>query len=138
MCSFRILSLLVTPHIHLSILISFTSSRASRPPVVAQVTAPYKLQQSWSDHSEFCKPFPSVYRNHIIIIYIICNLCNTKCMSTNTWQLAVTRVSGPSPCPLLSACLAVWPRAGMSEPVRAHHNSEKIELNEVVQVSKYT
>ena len=27
MCSFRILSLLVTPHIHLSILISFTSSR---------------------------------------------------------------------------------------------------------------
>ena len=31
MCSFRILSLLVTPHIHLSILISFTSSRASCP-----------------------------------------------------------------------------------------------------------
>ena len=31
MCSFRILSLLVTPHIHLSILISFTSSRASFP-----------------------------------------------------------------------------------------------------------
>ena len=29
LCSFRILSSLVTPHIHLSILISFTSSRAS-------------------------------------------------------------------------------------------------------------
>ena len=41
MCSFRILSLLVTPHIHLSILISFTSSRASRPLVAAQVSAPY-------------------------------------------------------------------------------------------------
>ena len=41
MCSFRILSLLVTPHILLSILISFTSSRASRPLVVAQVSAPY-------------------------------------------------------------------------------------------------
>ena len=34
MCSFRILSLLVTSHIHLSILISFTSSRASCPLVV--------------------------------------------------------------------------------------------------------
>ena len=31
----------VTPHIHLSILILFTSSRASCPIVVAQVTAPY-------------------------------------------------------------------------------------------------
>ena len=41
MCSFRILSLLVTPHIHLSIVISFTSSRASCPLVVAQVSAPY-------------------------------------------------------------------------------------------------
>ena len=41
MCSLRILSLLVTPHIHLSILISFTSSRASCPLVVAQVSAPY-------------------------------------------------------------------------------------------------
>ena len=36
MCSFQILSLLVTPHIHLSILISFTSSRASCPLVVAR------------------------------------------------------------------------------------------------------
>ena len=41
MCSFWILSLLVTPHIHLSILISFTSSRASCPLVVAQVSARY-------------------------------------------------------------------------------------------------
>ena len=41
MCSFRILSLLVTPHIHLSILISFTSSHAYCPLVVAQVSAPY-------------------------------------------------------------------------------------------------
>ena len=41
MCSFRILSLLVTPHIHLSILISFTSSCSSCPLVVAQVSAPY-------------------------------------------------------------------------------------------------
>ena len=48
MCSFRILSLLVTPHIHRSILISFTSSRASCPLVVAQVFA---IQQSWFDHS---------------------------------------------------------------------------------------
>ena len=38
MCSFRILSLLVTPHIHLSILISCTSSHASCPLVVAQVS----------------------------------------------------------------------------------------------------
>ena len=43
MCSFLILSLLVTPHIHLSILISFTSSRASCPLVVAQVSAPYNI-----------------------------------------------------------------------------------------------
>ena len=41
MCSFRILSHLVTPHIHLSILISFTFSRASCPLVVVQVSAPY-------------------------------------------------------------------------------------------------
>ena len=41
MCSFWIWSLLVTPHIHLSILTSFTSSRASCPLVVAQVSAPY-------------------------------------------------------------------------------------------------
>ena len=41
MCSFRIVSLLVTPHIHICILISFTSSRASCPLVVAQVSAPY-------------------------------------------------------------------------------------------------
>ena len=41
MCSFRILSLLVTLHIHLSILISFTSSRASCPLVVAQVSASF-------------------------------------------------------------------------------------------------
>ena len=43
MCSFRILSLLVTPHIHICILISFTSSRASCPLVVAQVSAPYNI-----------------------------------------------------------------------------------------------
>ena len=41
MCSFRILSLLDTPHIHLSILISFTSSRACCPLVVVQVSAPH-------------------------------------------------------------------------------------------------
>ena len=41
MCSFRILSLLVTPYIHLSILISFIYSRASCSIVVAQVSAPY-------------------------------------------------------------------------------------------------
>ena len=41
MFSFRIVSLLVTPHIHLSIRISFTSCRASCPLVVAQVSAPY-------------------------------------------------------------------------------------------------
>ena len=41
MCSFRIISLLVTPYIHLSILISFTSSRAACPLVVSQVSAPY-------------------------------------------------------------------------------------------------
>ena len=39
MFSFRIVSLLVTPHIHLSILISFTSSRASCPLVVALLSA---------------------------------------------------------------------------------------------------
>ena len=41
MCAFRILSLLVTPHIHLSIRISFTSSPASCPLVVSHVSAPY-------------------------------------------------------------------------------------------------
>ena len=41
MCTFRILCLRVTPHIQLSILVSFTSSRASCPLVVAQVSAPY-------------------------------------------------------------------------------------------------
>ena len=40
MSSFRIFSPLVTPHIHLSIPISFTASRASCPLVVAQVSAP--------------------------------------------------------------------------------------------------
>ena len=55
-CSFRILSLLVTPHNHLSILISFTSCRAPCPHLVAQL----------SDHTtelvcaHFCKPFTSV------------------------------------------------------------------------------
>ena len=46
MCSFRILSLLVTPHNHLNIpmIISITSSRASCPLVVAQVSAPYTTE----------------------------------------------------------------------------------------------
>ena len=38
MCSFRILSRLVTPHIHLSILISFTSSSAACLFVIARVS----------------------------------------------------------------------------------------------------
>ena len=42
-CSFRILSFLVTPHIHLSILISFTSILDSCRLVVAQVSAPYSI-----------------------------------------------------------------------------------------------
>ena len=50
MCSFRILSLLVSPHIHLSILISFTSSRASCPLVVAQVSAPQFCELSLQLH----------------------------------------------------------------------------------------
>ena len=41
MCSFLVLSFLVTPHIHLSILISFTSILDSCRLVVAQVSAPY-------------------------------------------------------------------------------------------------
>ena len=56
MCSFRIVSLLVTPHIHLSILISFTSSRASCPIVVAQVFVPYNR----AGLITFFKHFPSV------------------------------------------------------------------------------
>ena len=47
MCSFRIVSLLVTPHIHLSI--SFTSSRAYCPLIVPPGLC--TIQQSWSDHS---------------------------------------------------------------------------------------
>ena len=43
MCSFLILSFLVTPHIHLSILISFTSILDSCRLVVAQVSAPYSI-----------------------------------------------------------------------------------------------
>ena len=56
MCSFRIsiLSLLVTPHIHLSILISFTSCRASCPLVIAQVSAPFNRDGLTS----FYKMFP--------------------------------------------------------------------------------
>ena len=56
MCSFRILSLLVTPHIHLSILISNTSSRASFPLIVAQVSAPYSimLQEISGENSQMC------------------------------------------------------------------------------------
>ena len=43
MCSFRILSLLVILHAHLTIVISFTSSRASSPLVIAHVYAPYNI-----------------------------------------------------------------------------------------------
>ena len=43
MCSFLILSLLVTPHIHRSILISVTSIRLSRLFVVAHISAPYSM-----------------------------------------------------------------------------------------------
>ena len=43
MCSFRMLSLLVTPHIHICIIISFTSSRAYWPFVVAQVSVQYNI-----------------------------------------------------------------------------------------------
>ena len=43
MCLFLILSFLVTPHIHLSILISFTSILDSCRLVVAQVSAPYSI-----------------------------------------------------------------------------------------------
>ena len=41
MCSFRMLSLLVTPHIYLSIRISFSSSRDYCPLVVTHVSTPY-------------------------------------------------------------------------------------------------
>ena len=58
MCSFRILSLRVTPHIHLSILVSFTYSRASCLLVVSQVSAPY--DRAGLTTVEFCKPFHSV------------------------------------------------------------------------------
>ena len=43
MFTFRIISLLVTPHIHLRILISFISSRGYWPFVVAQCSAPYNI-----------------------------------------------------------------------------------------------
>ena len=43
MCSFWILPFFVTPHIHLGILVSFTSSRASWPGLLI-------IQHSWSDH----------------------------------------------------------------------------------------
>ena len=43
MCSFLILSLRVTPHIHRSILISFTSIRFSHLFIVAHVSAPYTI-----------------------------------------------------------------------------------------------
>ena len=43
MCSFLVLSFLVTPHIHLSILISFTSILDSCRLVVAHVSAPYSI-----------------------------------------------------------------------------------------------
>ena len=49
-CSFRILSLRVTPHIHLSIVISFTSNRAQ---FLSSRCCPgfSTIQHSWSDHS---------------------------------------------------------------------------------------
>ena len=43
MCSFLILSLLVTPHIHRSILISVTSIRFSCLFVVAHISTPYNM-----------------------------------------------------------------------------------------------
>ena len=43
MCSFLILSFLVTPHIHRSILISVTSIRLSFLFVVAHISAPYSM-----------------------------------------------------------------------------------------------
>ena len=55
MCSFRILSLIVTPHIHLSILISFSSRRASCHLVVAQVSAPYNRAGLTTVVSTFCE-----------------------------------------------------------------------------------
>ena len=58
MCSFRILSLRVTPHIHLSILVSFTYSRASCLLVVSQVSAPYN--RAGLTTVKFYKPFHSV------------------------------------------------------------------------------
>ena len=56
MCSFRMVTLLVTTHIHISILISFTSSRACYPLVVSQVYAVYNRAAL----TQFCKLFPSV------------------------------------------------------------------------------
>ena len=54
MCSFLILSLRVTPHIHLSILISVTSIRFSCLFVVAHVSAPYSM----AGLITVCIPFP--------------------------------------------------------------------------------
>ena len=64
MCSFRNLSLLVTPHIHRSILISFTSSRAPCPLVGSQFSAPYNRAGLTTVLSTFPFSFTGILLSH--------------------------------------------------------------------------
>ena len=64
MCSFRILSLRVTPHIHLSIPASFTYSRAYCLVFVAQVSAPYNRAGLTTVLSTFPFSFTGILLSH--------------------------------------------------------------------------
>ena len=80
MCSFLILSLRVTPHIHRRILISVTSIRFSCLFVVAHVSAPYSIAGlitvlytfpfSFTGILLFCIPSPSVSLAFFCFVYL--------------------------------------------------------------------
>ena len=78
MCSFWILSLRIALHVHLSILSSFTSSRASCPLVVAQV---YAGLTSFVNRSLQFHWHPPVTR----CTHSLCNFCCHASCLLHTW-----------------------------------------------------
>ena len=124
MCSIRILFLLVTPHIHLSIFISFTSSRASCPVVVARVSAPFSIVGQTTVVYIFPFRFTGILLSHNTPLHLFqflhaeLTLCvisvamHASCRSCSQLRDAVSnastsplqRCSGHS----LAMCCAVW------------------------------
>ena len=74
MCSFRILSILVTPHIYLCILISFISCFLSSRCCPCLCT----IQKSWSDHSVVNLP-PQLHWHLPVIQHSIASLPVSPC-----------------------------------------------------------